>query len=77
MLKKYVSHFMTTHAASTIVMNLHLFVVAGVKSHCILAIFLLTITFTASEKNKHVITLSFLNLWSVTLLSFQLLEKIP
>ena len=52
-LKEYVSHFKTTHAASTIVMNLHLFVVAGVKSHCVLAIFLLTITFITNKKKIH------------------------
>ena len=50
MLEKYVSHFKTTHAAAIIVMNLHLYVVAGVKSHCVLSIFLLIIIFTASEK---------------------------
>ena len=29
------------------------------------------------KKNKHVIILSFLNLWSVTLLSFQFPENVP
>ena len=39
MLEKYVSHFKTTHAASIVVMDLHLFVVASMKSHCVLAVF--------------------------------------
>ena len=50
MLKKYVFHSKATHAAPTIVMSLHLFAVAGAKSHCVLTIFLLTIIFITSEK---------------------------